>query len=173
MRRWKSDCGSLSVLWSGALPHGSGETSEKTLAEQSCDFLLFYHLPPFLSTPPPPTSNKLFWSLIALAPHSYDYKTGRMKKMKNREKCEKCEDFIHWDNHLIFLPYDFLALLPFCLLPFNPFPSECPDSPLQAKFAPKQQCGSSPPSSSLPTSSPSVETKFETCTAKRHVRPPW
>lgn len=65
-----------------------------------------------------PTSNKLFWSLIALAPHSYDYKIGRMKKMKNREKCEKCEDFIHWDNHLIFLPYDFLALLPFafCLL---------------------------------------------------------
>lgn len=121
----------------------------------------------------PPTSNKLFWSLIALAPHSYDYKTGRMKKMKNREKCEKCEDFIHWDNHLIFLPYDFLALLPFCLLPFNPFSSECPDSPLQAKFAPKQQCGSSPPGSSLPTSSPSVETKFETCTAKRHVRPPW
>lgn len=101
----------------------------------------------------PPTSNKLFWSLIALAPHSYDYKTGKMKKMKNREKCEECEDFIHRDNHLILLPYDFLALLPFCLLPFNPFSSECPDSPLQAKFAPKQPCSSSPPGSSLRTSS--------------------
>lgn len=118
---------------------------------QSCDCHLFLSFATLSVNPP--TSNKLFWSLIALAPHSYDYKTGKKKKMKNREKCEECEDFIHRDNHLILLPYDFLALLPFCLLPFNPFSSECPDSPLQAKIAPKQPCGSSSPGSSLRTSS--------------------
>lgn len=40
------------------------------------------------SPPLPPTSNKLFWSLIALAPHSYDYKTGKMQNEENEEQGE-------------------------------------------------------------------------------------
>lgn len=98
---------------------------------QSCDCHLFLSFATISVNPPPPTSNKLFWSLIALAPHSYDYKTGKMKKIKNREKCEECEDFIHRDNHII-LSCPMTSLLSchfaFCLLihfPLNALTRHC------------------------------------------------